>query len=143
MPWVQPTTALVQALAPVLQAIAWPVAVVVAVLVFRRDLRGILARELTRLKAGPFEAEFERQRAQVEAEVGPAPPEAPPPPIVSTVDELRALAQTSPTAAVLEAYARVEEALRRKVRGNPRTQDHKACDVRDRWPSLVSPRSIN
>jgi hypothetical protein len=94
-------------------ALAWPVIALVAVLVFRRQLANVLstAGPLRRMKVGPLEAEWERQRAEAEAEVeaaGVVPPEAPP----DLAEELKGLAKSAPSAAILEAYAHVEDELR-------------------------------
>lgn len=109
MEWVQPTATLMQASAPILQALAWPTAVIVVAAIFHTQIRGLLP-DLKRVRAGLLEAEFERRRAEVEAEVG-TPPAEEQRPYGDSRAELRALAAVSPSAAVLEAYRRVEQVL--------------------------------
>lgn len=79
-----------------------------------------LSGQLIRLKAGPFEAIWERTLSEVEAEFEQAPTagkraSAPD----GVVAELASLVESSPATAVLEGYARIEEALRRLVTEPP------------------------
>ncbi len=96
-------------------SLAWPVAAVVAALVFRRQLRDVLGHRLHRLKAGPLEMElFDRKLAETEAEVDPIPaPQRKAGVLPEGVSgELDSIVDSAPGAAVMEAHARVERRLR-------------------------------
>jgi non-ribosomal peptide synthetase component F len=98
--------------------LAWPIFALVAVILFRSQLGRILATAgpLRRAKAGPLEVEWERQLAEAEVDIeaaGIAPPTTAP----ELADDLAAVARTSPTAAIMEAYARVEAELRQLLQG--------------------------
>ena len=101
-------------------SLAWPVFALLIVLVLRRPLAELLARRpLSRMKAGPFEVEWERVIAETETEVQALPGE-PPRTTASTPsvrEELAAAAKQAPAVAVLEAHAQVENALREVVNG--------------------------
>lgn len=87
--------------------LAWPIAVILSVVLLRRPLSSLLPL-MTKLKWKDFELQFGKALQEVKAEaveVLPAPkvPAALPGPI-------EALAQVSPRAAVIEAWLEVEEA---------------------------------
>jgi hypothetical protein len=99
-------------------ALAWPTFALIAVFLFRDQLGRILATAgpLRRAKAGPLEVEWERQLAEAEVDIeaaGVAQPSATP----ELAEDLAAVARTSPTAAIMEAYARVEAELRQLLQG--------------------------
>lgn len=95
------------------EALAWPVAAVVLVLFLRREI-GLMLPLLKRIKAGPLEAEFERElkelRTTTDAEL---PKVAPSAETQSEATLLVKLAELNPRSAVLEAWQRVETAARR------------------------------
>ena len=103
--------------AEVVKAIAWPLAVVVIILLLRRRLDRLIPL-LKRLKYGDFEAEFSKELevAQQEAAKLPAP-------LVRAVEEsesaretierLMSLAEALPDVAILEAWSALEAAIRR------------------------------
>jgi hypothetical protein len=97
------------------EALAWPLVVFCLVFLLRKELRGLLAI-LKKLKAGPVEAEFDRdvKELQSAAEAAlPAPEErALPSPINK---ELLQLAQINPRAAIIEAWRGVEFASRQAL----------------------------
>lgn len=101
-------------MASLVQSGVWPVAVVVLVILMRKPLGDALSHRLRRLKAGPVEAEFDREAIEVREElrripeVAAAEPRQEP---VSLTEELTTLADVSPRAAVLEAFARIEKRL--------------------------------
>jgi hypothetical protein len=70
---------------------------------------------LRRLKAGPLEAEWELEAERTEAQLGvdALPPRAGTDGPISS--ELDAVARRAPAAAVLEAFARIERELRRRL----------------------------
>jgi len=96
-----------------IEAIAWPGAILVMVFSFRGELRKILPL-LRRLKAGPIEAEFEEAvlEAKEEAELlthDPGEIEV----LDRKVEPLLKLAEINPRSAILEAWLGVESALKR------------------------------
>lgn len=100
------------------------VTVLVIVLLFRKQINDMLSGHLTRLKAGPFEANWERTVLEVESELGQAAtPGELAAPGVGLVADLASLAERSPATAVLEGYVRIEEALRHLV-DNPPVDPH-------------------
>lgn len=100
-------------IASLVRSLAWPAAVVIAVLVFRRQLSSLLSEPLRRIKAGPIEMEFIERVAVLEAQldVEPDAPSASPSPD-SLSAQLDRVAEIAPQAAVMEAHARVELRLR-------------------------------
>jgi hypothetical protein len=106
-----------QLIASLTQSLAWPLAVVVAAFVLRKPLARIVAnRPPQRVKAGPFEVEWERLIAETEKEIEGA-AEAPrsDPSLPSLVEELRPATEAAPEVAVLEAYRTVEQELCRLI----------------------------
>lgn len=98
-----------------LEALAWPVAVVIIAFLFRKELREAF-RRLSRLKYRGLEADFGREleKAEEEAESGVLPSvteerqllEGP-----TDVSHFLDVAEVSPQAAVLVAWPEVEEAV--------------------------------
>lgn len=101
--------------ASLVQSLAWPAAAVVIVIVLRRPIISMLGRGVRRLRAGPVEVEFDQELAEVREELSRSPELAesrvPPPTAEGLPDELARLAEISPRAGVLEAYARIEQRL--------------------------------
>lgn len=95
-------------------SLAWPILVLVVVLLFRTQITSLLSGGVRRLRAGPFEMEWDRQVSEVEAEVDTrALPQPQPMQGEQHVSEdLRLVAERAPHAAVMEAYALLEERLR-------------------------------
>jgi hypothetical protein len=99
-------------------ALAWPIAVVVGIVVLRKSIAELIARRPpNRVKAGPFEVEWDRLLAETEKEVetelpASADPKRHP---AGVVDELAPAAEATPLAAVQEAYATIQRELRRVV----------------------------
>lgn len=100
--------------ASLVDSLAWPVAVLIAAVLFRRQLSGLLARPLTSLRAGPLEAVWDRQVAEVEAELSQPQPSTTESHGAASTDRnrLREIARAAPAAAVLTAFAEIEEQLR-------------------------------
>jgi hypothetical protein len=108
-----------------ISSVAWPVTILVIALMFRKSITEMLSGPLSRMKAGPFEWEWRRTFVEVEAEIDSAVPAAADDRSEGgLVEELASLAQRSPSTAVLEAYARVEQELRR-VAGEPPVDPHR------------------
>jgi hypothetical protein len=139
-----------QFIASLVSSLAWPGAVVGIALLFRRQLAQLLTGPLRRLKAGPVEFEFERIISTVQAQIEPSPPSHPPKPaaIGSATSDLAATARTMPTAAVIDAYARLERQLHDLLQsaGDPKADDglsavalaHRAADK-----GLLTPETVN
>lgn len=99
--------------AALVSSLAWPVVVLVVALLFRRQLAALLARPFTSLKAGPVEVVWDREIAEVEAELGaPSLPEPQPVGDARPSEQLAEVARIAPAAAIVQAFARVEAQLR-------------------------------
>lgn len=100
--------------ASLVHSLAWPAAVFGLVVLLRRPLGEALTHGIRRLKAGPLEIEFDQEATEVREEIRRIPEVAAAEPRrlpVSLADELARLVEVSPRAAVLEAFARIEERL--------------------------------
>ena len=131
--------------AAVIQGLAWPVVVLVLGLVFRAQIKGLLARPLERLEVGPFKANWLRVLAEVETQVetkatgSDASTDKP-----SLVP--KALARTDPVAAVFAAHELIYKRLQ-EITGQefgspplPRTAAALARDAHDR--GLISTETL-
>jgi hypothetical protein len=101
--------------ASLVHSLAWPAGVVVVVATLRKPIGAALNRGIIRrLRAGPFEVEFDQELAQVREELRRSPElaEADRSALAGgEADDLARLAALSPGAAVAEAFARVEARL--------------------------------
>jgi hypothetical protein len=96
-------------------ALAWPITLIVIVLVFRRELRAAAGR-LRTLAYKNFKAEFERDLLKLEGEVRQLPEKQPPTieeqtyktPLQTDKALLLRLAEISPRAAIMEAWRNIE-----------------------------------
>jgi hypothetical protein len=108
-----------QFIASLVSPLAWPAAVLLIALAFRKQIAELLtAGPLKRLKLGAVEAEFERRTAEIETklEASPEPGEGSNAVHGATLSyELAPVADVSPSAAVLEAFARVQEVLQARL----------------------------
>jgi hypothetical protein len=96
------------------EALAWPAAIVVIVIFLRRPIVDILmqlASGLRRLRSGQSDAEFDRTVSQVKAELT-ATVSAGGPAALPVLLRFAAAAESDPAAAITQAYAAVEAALR-------------------------------
>lgn len=103
-----------QFIASLVGSLAWPVVVLVVLVIFRKQVRQLASRPMRRLRAGPLEVEFDRLLSEVEVSVT-TPSDA----VQSASSEdvaLARLATTSPAAAVMDAHSLVEKELRDIVR---------------------------
>lgn len=111
-------------------ALAWPSAIVILGVLFRREIRSLLSAPLQKIKAGPVEFLFEKELEETKRESKEAqeqlvmleesaPNSTPLPRVLpkSLREELEGLADDRPQAAVLEAYERVEVELKEIVAG--------------------------
>jgi hypothetical protein len=108
--WLGFIASLVQSLVALVQALAWPLVVVVLAILFRPQLQRLLSVPMQRLKAGPFEVVFDHKLAETEARIAPA---SPPLPLAtpSVREELTSVALESPGLAVLEGHERIYRRL--------------------------------
>ena len=106
-------------IAQMTKAIAWPAAAVVVALVFKGQIMSLFDRDKGSLNVGPIGVAWEGLRREVESELKMTPeslePSRPAKSVSGSIDELLAVAQSSPEAAILEAFSRVERALRDKL----------------------------
>src|SRR5213080_2705747 len=118
-------TAWPQLIADVIKALAWPGTALVIFFVLRNQILGLIP-SLEQLRYKDLELRFRQRLNKVEqeaelVELPAAPPQelpAPPPPDQAASllpDYLYPLAMTSPTATVLEAWARLEAEMRRQL----------------------------
>lgn len=140
-----------QFVASVVGSVAWPAAIVLLAVLFRRSVRQLLTGDVKRWKAGPsgLEVEFQESlpaiRREVEkgreavpgppaaaaAETAAAPGDSTPDVTPSFREEMLEVAKRSPRAAVLESYDRLEALLREKLKAS-------GLDTR-RLPTLGAP----
>jgi hypothetical protein len=112
----------VEFVATVIKAGMWPITVLVVVLLFRSKLTEVLGSGLTRLKAGPFEAEWKQAALEAQAAVEiensdsvPTVPSGPPVADEDVLDRLRQLIPPSPELAIIGGFQVVERRLRQLV----------------------------
>lgn len=95
-----------------IESLAWPIASIVLVVLLRKEISK-LAPFLKRLKAGPLEAEFERDvQALLSSTPEPVREERVKPADTATKNFLFQLAKLHPRSAILESWVRVEAAAR-------------------------------
>lgn len=99
---------------------AWPVAAIVIALLFRTQISHLLSHGVRRVKAGPFEVEWDLQVSEVETDLEQPGVPAPEQDVAGgpVSEALVRIAEASPTAAVMEAYQRVERELRNILYGH-------------------------
>ena len=94
---------------------AWPVASVLLVLLLRQEIKALLPH-VKKLKAGPVEAEFEREVKELQREASTQPAPVPlPEGLTAERQMLFQLVQVNPRSAILEAWRGIEEAALRLV----------------------------
>jgi hypothetical protein len=91
-------------IAKLVEFLAWPSAAVILVLLLRGEIKGLF-RYVKKVKAGPMEAEFEREVKELKA-TAEAQPQLLPPPEGATPEKqmLIQIVQINPRSAVLEAW---------------------------------------
>ena len=99
-------------IASLVGAIAWPIAIVVIMLVYRKELKALVPL-IRKLKAGPLEAEFEREVKAIEAESAGSVVLEPTEELKRHQQMLWGLADINPRSAILEAWLGVESAVRK------------------------------
>ncbi len=97
------------------ETLAWPAVVLIVVSLLRKEL-GALFAILKKVKAGPVEAEFEREinelKSVADAELPAVEQQAL---VTSGQNELEQLAQVNPRAAIIESWRRLELAARKAL----------------------------
>jgi hypothetical protein len=112
---------------------AWPIAAIALVAMLRTEIKSLLPY-VKKLKAGPVEAEFEREIKELEA-TAKAQPQLLPPPEGLTPERqmLLQLVQVNPRSAVLEAWRGIEESAIRVVQNKalyvPERESHSPLAV--------------
>lgn len=86
-------------------SLAWPVAALVIVLMFRSELAGLFSSQMRRLKAGPVEVEWDRQLAEAEVDIDQpgVPRVSDGQPVGPIAEEFAQLARASPSAGACQA----------------------------------------
>jgi hypothetical protein len=122
----------------VIKALAWPAAVSITVLVLRREIKALLPL-VKKLKAGPIEAEFDREVRELKEQAERQPPALSPAPVsTSERQKLLQLAELNTRSAVIEAWHNVEFAARRVVEAHDRS-----ISTRELQSSSALLRSLN
>jgi hypothetical protein len=141
-------------IASLVRSLAWPTAVVVVVVVFRRPLTSVIGHGLRRIKVGSFEAEFEQVQAQVRldlarsSEVSQTAIRVTSDTIAPDAPDLVRLAELSPRDAMLQAFTRIETQLRELLHGlidetTLSRQEATALAVMAQRNGLISAESVN
>jgi hypothetical protein len=95
-----------------LDSLAWPIAAIILVVLLRGEISK-LAPFLKKLKAGPLEAEFEREIKELKSSTQQAaPPSRQPATDAASKAFLLQLAELHPRSAILESWVRLEAAAR-------------------------------
>lgn len=122
-------------------ALAWPTAVVVAVLLLRRPITSVLP-PIRRLRYGKLEAEFAEGLKQAQEAVKALPPEphAPTPEGIA-IAHLEELATLSPRAAVVESWRQLDDAARSAVERLTLAEAPDKLSPRD-YPALLASQGV-
>jgi hypothetical protein len=102
----------------VIASIAWPASIVLAAFVLRGPIRELL-KLLTKLRYGELEFNFERKVEKLEIQAGEAIPASDTAGVVQKQllsNEIASLAETSPRAAIVEAWLQLSSAALRALK---------------------------
>jgi hypothetical protein len=117
-------------IAKLVEVLAWPVSATVLVVLLRREI-ATLAPLIRKLKAGPLEAEFEREVRELRSAVHVS-KSATGVETLSWQAATEKLAQVNPRSAILEAWRQTEAAAIRGVRARqPGLTDQEVRSTRD------------
>jgi hypothetical protein len=94
--------------------LVWPALILVGLLLFRAQIGERIPR-LTRVRAGPFDAEFTEALRDSHDAMGDAQVPPPSPEVEEDRRRLERIAEISPRAAVMEAFTLVDNALKAKL----------------------------
>ncbi len=103
------------------EALAWPISTIIIVLIFKSEITKLMPY-LKKLKAGPLEAEFERDVIEIKNEFDPN-SQISESEIHITDEKLKNLIIIDPRSAILKSWRQLELALQRAViqkSGSPR-----------------------
>ncbi|MBI4184394.1 MAG: hypothetical protein HY521_10390 [Proteobacteria bacterium] len=95
-----------------IEALAWPGVAVFIGVAFRNEFRALFPL-VRKLKAGPLEAEFEREVQEISREAAGTPATEIQEAVDPRLQMLRDLARVNPRSAILEAWLDVESAVRK------------------------------
>jgi hypothetical protein len=98
----------------IVEATAWPITSIVLVILLRAEIRSLIPL-VKKLKAGPLEAEFERQVSELRSIVDTAPLLGPSP-MTERLVIAEKLAEVNPRSAILEAWREIESTARRVLK---------------------------
>jgi hypothetical protein len=133
-----------QLVASLVSSLAWPTAVVCIAFLFRAQLKTLLTEHLRHIEAGPLKADFDRIGSDVHTVLDQA---GITPSAQAETDDLAALAQREPAAAIPEAFTRVEHELRQalaEINEQPSDDaDAMALARKAMERGLLSPLTIN
>lgn len=102
-------------IAKIIESIAWPIASLILVILLKAEIQSLLPF-IKRLKAGPLEAEFERELRELRTTVEIDPVLPPTEKTLSTAEQkLLQLIEINPRSAILEAWQGVEAYARKLV----------------------------
>jgi hypothetical protein len=108
-------------IAALVAALAWPITIVIAVILLRKPLERWFQERPSRIKAGPVEVEWDAVISRVQANLDQ--PGVPDPAALTSSAEtpdrdLYLLARANPPLAIVEASRRVEAELRHRLAAN-------------------------
>ncbi len=96
-------------IAAMTKALAWPAAAAVIAWLFREQLRSLLSGGAHRVKAGPFEVEWEHQVVSAQAEVEPSEP------LAGAAFPSTEAATLAPIESIVRTHNRIENELRQAL----------------------------
>jgi hypothetical protein len=102
-------------IASLIGSLVWPALVLVLVVLFRDELRPLLARPIHRAKAGPVEVEWEERVEEARVELARSPEAAEQPPDGANAYLRTGPVDRAPRGSILAAFAEIEQALRRTL----------------------------
>lgn len=102
-------------------ALAWPVAVLVVAVLYRRPISKLLGTGLGKMRLGPLSVEWDRVTDEIERELPPDRMRANRSRSSSKMFDVASFEKESPRGVILRAYETVEQALTRKL--GPRSME--------------------
>ena len=131
----------------IIEAVVWPGAVLIMMFSFRSEIRKLLP-QVKKFRAGPVEAEFEREISEIaESSEDLIPNIEITQQVLSVNDKLIKLARIDTRSAILEAWRNLEESLKQAIlykAGSPIpdvSSSHKVVKEAESF-NLLSPREI-
>jgi hypothetical protein len=133
-------------LASLVGSLAWPTAILILAWWFRHELKPLLRRPIHRAKAGPVEVEWEHrvEQARIELAASPEAVEVSAAAVETGLRErLSPVADRSPRGAILEAFAAVEQTLRRTLEASGIRTDANRQSLRQLLEAAVASGAIS